>query len=194
MARPHENMARWQECDEKKRRHNEGEEEDSCPSPKNPRTVPGCSPRRCVASSFSRPPSSSLVDPAGSRRAPCCTPPPEPPLTSPPTKRPPQPFNAQSVCSAAGCAEEKSEKPETPYHPICLGFFARQSPVPNRPLAQTTFPKCLSPALRHPPVPISEWRRQLVEQEQAELLALFYEAESEGAVALTGSSTLLAPP
>jgi hypothetical protein len=175
-----------------KRRHEE--KEDPTRSPKNLKTAGGGAalPGSGACGEARRPCE------ANQERTRCSTPPAECAPTSPP-KRPPLGRApellrcAGSAASAAGSGDECG-KPETPYHPICLGFFGKESPVPDRPLAQAVFPKCLSPVLRRPPVSLQALRRQVVEQEQAELMELFHEAESEGAVALTGTSMLFPPP
>ena len=178
---------------EKHKRRHEGETaEDPSWSPKNPKTAGG---------------GAGLTGPGARRKSEeraranhddverperCSTPPAECAPASPPTHRPPlgrAPASPPPSSNPARCTSECG-KPETPYHPICLGFFGRESPIPDRPLAQTAFPKCLSPVLRRPPVSLASWRRQIVEQEQAELMEMFREAESEGAVALTGTSML----
>ena len=103
---------------------------------------------------------------------------------------PKNPRGTESPQRDASCTPPR-KRAEIPYHPICLGFFAQESPVPNRPLAPTTFPRGLSQACRHLSVQSCENRRQQVEKEQAELLALFCEAQREGAVMLLSRETQL---
>lgn len=90
--------------------------------------------------------------------------------------------NVGTAGSLPGACGGKAITP--PYDPICLGFFAKKSPSPQRSLAKTVFPKCLSPVL--PPRPSRATLRQdYVRQEKQELMEMFMAAQEDGSIILT---------
>ena len=72
-------------------------------------------------------------------------------------------------CEPTDSARAQARPLPTPCHPICLGFFGRESPVPDRPIAPVAFPKCLSPTLKpRPTLPISSLPNAAVRRSKPE--------------------------
>jgi hypothetical protein len=104
---------------------------------------------------------------------------------------------AAAVASGAGRAS--SSKPKTPPYPaVCIGFFAKLSPNPQRSLAKPSFPASISPARVGLPTmalqSATAWQKEAIKQEQAELQALLNAAQCDGAVVMTSRLPSTAKP
>jgi hypothetical protein len=74
-----------------------------------------------------------------------------PPVSPPPARSGRLRERTPDSCEPTDSARAQARPLPTPCHPICLGFFGRESPVSDRPIASVAFPKCLSPTLKPRP-------------------------------------------